>query len=47
MFVDLGQLCQPLWTFPYLRDFEGAKGFLKRQASKWDADQWLVCSQIF
>jgi hypothetical protein len=47
VFVDLGQLCQPLWTFPYLRDYARSRDFLKQQANKWDADQWLVCSQMF
>jgi hypothetical protein len=27
--VDVGQLCKPLWAFPWLKDFDTAKEFFK------------------
>jgi len=44
--VDVGQLCQPLWAFPWLRDVVGAKAFFRTKTNKWDADQWLVASKL-
>jgi len=42
--VDVAQLCQPLWAFPWLNSFAEAQDFFKHKVNKWDADQWLVCS---
>jgi hypothetical protein len=45
--VDVAQLCQPLWAFPWLNDYDTAKEFFRGKVNKWDADQWLVCDQLF
>ena len=45
--VEVGQLCQPLWAFPWLNSFAEAKDFFKHKVNKWDADQWLVCSYLY
>jgi hypothetical protein len=41
------QLCQPMWAFPWLNTFDEAKDFFKSKVNKWDADQWLVCNELF
>jgi hypothetical protein len=45
--VDIGHLCKPLWTFPYLGSTDAAKQFFRTASSKWDADTYLVCSKLF
>jgi len=47
--VALGMsfLCQPLFAFPVLGNVQDAKAFFRAQFSKWDAEQWLVLSQVF
>jgi hypothetical protein len=44
--VEVGQLCQPLWAFPWLRDVATAKKMFRTKINKWDAEQWLVASTI-
>ena len=46
-FVDVGDLCQPCYSFPYLGSVDTAKRFFKSEGSKWDAEQWLVCPKLY
>jgi hypothetical protein len=45
--LDIGELCQPLWVLPFLRNVDGAKEFFDSKESKWSADQWLVCKKLY
>ena len=46
--LDIGALCQPLWAFPWLRDYDTAREFFSRPSyTKWDAEQWLVCPRLY
>jgi len=45
--VDVAQLCQPLWAFPWVRDVAGAKVLFRTKTNKWDAEQWLVASKLY
>jgi hypothetical protein len=46
--LELKELCQPLWTFPWLKNFDTAKAFFASgRSTKWDADQWLVCPKLY
>ena len=45
--LDIGFLCQPLWSFPVLGSVQDAKEFFHSQSSKWDAEQWLILSKLF
>ena len=46
--LEIGSLCQPLWAFPWLNDYDTARSFFSRATySKWDADQWLVCTNLY
>jgi hypothetical protein len=45
--VEVGQLCQPLWAFPWLESFDAAKSFFRSKANKWDANEWLVSSKLY
>ena len=46
-FVDIGDLCQPLWTFPVLENVAVATAFFGSESSLWDAKQWLVCHKLY
>lgn len=45
--VDVASLCQPCHVFPYLKTVEDAKMFFRKHGSKWDAEQWLVCTKLY
>jgi hypothetical protein len=52
--VDIGRLCQPLLSYPYLGDVANARKFYhKSPSSKWDHaaepanSVWLVCPKLY
>jgi len=46
--LEVGALCQPLWAFPWLRDYDTAHEFFSRPSyTKWDAEQWLVTPRLY
>ena len=46
--LDIGLLCQPLWTFPCYGNVAGAKAALRtKNNNKWDSPEWLICSELY
>ena len=46
--LEIGELCQTLRAFPWLRDFNTAKEFFSHSSyNMWDAEEWLVCSNLY
>jgi hypothetical protein len=48
--LEVGTLCQPLWAFPWLGNYESARAqaaFSRSSFSKWDAEQWLVAKKLY
>ena len=45
---DIGQLCLPLWSFPFLgpMDFDLKFKFFGGGKSKWDVNEWLVLPNL-
>ena len=45
--VDLADLCQPLWTFPFLGSVTDAKTFFSGTSSKWSTNHWLIAPKLY
>jgi hypothetical protein len=46
--LEVGALCQPLWVFPWLRNYDAAlEAFSRGSFTKWDAEQWLVATWLY
>jgi hypothetical protein len=44
----LEDLCQPLWTIPFLESVGGAQAFFASQGrSKWSVNHWLVIPKLY
>ena len=45
---DIGQLCQPLCSFPFLGPMGNAMKFFRGgKSSKWDVNEWLVLPKLY
>jgi hypothetical protein len=46
--LEIGELCQPLWAFPWFGDYATSREFFSRSDyTKWDAEQWLIASKLY